>query len=49
MVVRKEGFRLIVEPAQKGRLVDLLARLDPLDEVFPELDDDLPPLDEVNI
>ena len=48
-IVRKEGFRLIIEPARKGQLVDLLARLEPLDEEFPEIDDDLPPLDEVTI
>lgn len=48
-MMRKESHRPIVEPAQKGQLVKLLARLEPLGEEFPKLDDDLPPLDEVNI
>jgi antitoxin VapB len=38
---------LIVEPIRKGRLLALLATLEPLDEPFPEVDEDLPPLDDV--
>jgi antitoxin VapB len=46
-IIRKEGDRLIVEPVRKGRLLALLASLDPLTEPFPDIDDDLPPLDDV--
>lgn len=46
-IIRKEGDRLIVEPIRKGRLPALLATLDPLDEPFPDMDEDLPPLDDV--
>ena len=48
-IVRKEGFRLIVEPVQQAPLVELLAGLEPLDEEFPDVDDDLPPLDDVDV
>ncbi len=46
-IIRKESDRLIVEPIRKGRLLALLATLEPLDEPFPEVDEDLPPLDDV--
>lgn len=48
-VLRKEGDRLIVEPVRKGRLLALLASLEPLDRPFPDVDEDLPPLDDVNL
>lgn len=41
--------RLIVEPIRKGRLLALLGTLDPLDESFPDVDEDLPRLDDVAI
>ena len=46
-VVRKEGDRLIVEPIRKGRLLALLGEMEPLDEPFPDVDEDLPVLDDV--
>lgn len=46
-LIRKEGDRLIVEPIRKGRLLALLASLEPLDEPFPDVDEDLPPLDDM--
>ena len=45
-IIRKEGDRLIVEPIRKGRLLALLTTLPALDECFPDIDGDLPPLDE---
>jgi len=48
-IVRKEGDRLIVEPVRKGRLLALLGSLDPLDESFPDVDEDLVPLDDVDL
>lgn len=48
-LIYKEGDRLIVEPIHKGRLLALLASLDPLTEPFPNIDDDLPPLDDVQL
>jgi antitoxin VapB len=46
-IIRKEGDRLIVEPIRKGRLLALLTTLDPLDEPFPDVDEDMPPMDDV--
>lgn len=46
-IMRKEGNRLIVEPVRKGRLLALLGTLDPLDEPFPDVDENLAPLDDV--
>lgn len=48
-IIRKEGDRLIVEPVRKGRLLALLATLEPLDDPFPDVDEDLPPLDDVTL
>jgi antitoxin VapB len=48
-VLRKEGDRLIVEPVRKGRLLALLATLEPLDQPLPDVDEDLAPLDDVAI
>lgn len=47
-VLRKEGDRLIIEPVRRGRLLALLASLEPLEASgFPDVDDDLAPLDDV--
>jgi len=48
-IIHKEGDRLIVESIRKGRLLALLASFDPLTEPFPDIDDDLPPLDDVQL
>lgn len=48
-ILRKEGDRLVIEPVRKGRLLALLASLEPLEERFPDVDDDLEPLDEVEL
>ena len=41
-IMRKEGERLIIEPAPAGRLLRLLATLGPLEEEFPEIADPAP-------
>jgi antitoxin VapB len=46
-IVRKEGNRLIVEPVEKRGLLKILAGLKKLDETFPDIDDELPPLDDI--
>jgi antitoxin VapB len=46
-ILRKEGDRLIIEPVRKGRLLGLLSTLEPLVEPFPDVDEDVPPLDDV--
>jgi len=48
-ILRKEGDRLIIEPVRKGQLLALLASLEPLAEEFPDIDEDLPQLDELDL
>ena len=48
-IMHKEGDRLILEPVRKGRLLALLSTLEPLDEPFPDVDEGLPPLDDVSL
>lgn len=48
-IIRKEGNRLIIEPVMKGKLLSLLTTLAPIDESFPDVDSDLPPLDDIDL
>ena len=48
-ILRKESSRLIVEPIRKGRLLALLSTLEPIDESFADMDEDLPLPDDVEI
>jgi antitoxin VapB len=48
-IIHKEGDRLILEPVRKGKLLRLLATLEPLTESFPDIDESLPPLDDVEL
>lgn len=48
-VIHKEGDRLIVEPVQKLTLLEVLADLDSLDEEFPDVDEGLPPPDDIRL
>lgn len=48
-ILRKEGDRLIIEPVRKGRLLALLASLRPLEGTLPNVDEDLAPLDDVEL
>ena len=41
-IMRKEGERLIIEPAPPKSLLALLATLSPLDEEFPRVPDAAP-------
>jgi antitoxin VapB len=41
-IIRKEGDRLIIEAAPPKSLLTILARLSPIDESFPTIDDPLP-------
>lgn len=44
-----EGNSLVIEPVRKGRLLDLLARPEPLPDELPDVDGTLPPLDDVEL
>lgn len=48
-ILHKEGDRLILEPVRKGRLLALLASLEPIDEAFPDIDEELGSLDDVGL
>jgi antitoxin VapB len=48
-IIHKEGDRLILEPVRKGKLLTLLATMEPLEELFPDIDESLPPLDDVEL
>lgn len=47
-MIRKEGERLIIEPVAKPSLLEILAKLQPLDEDFPEIEDP-PAQDDVDL
>jgi antitoxin VapB len=41
-IMRKEGKRLIIEPAPRKSLLAVLKTLEPVHEDFPAIDDSLP-------
>ncbi|WP_345538785.1 hypothetical protein [Variovorax defluvii] len=47
--IRREGNKLIIEPAHRHPLLDTLARLKPLDIEWPDVDEGLLPLDDVKL
>ena len=47
--MHREGDRLVIEPVRKGRLLDLLSGLEPIEEAFPDVDEQLPRLDDVKL
>lgn len=50
-LIRKDGDRLIIEPAARPNLVDVLASLRPLaaQDAFPDVDASLGPLRDVDL
>ena len=46
VIIRKEGNRLIVEPIQRTSLLEVLAKLKPVRDEFPDIDSGLGTLDE---
>jgi antitoxin VapB len=50
VMVYREGNRLIIEPiSKKLGLLAVLAELEPLDEDFPDIDEGLLPLDDIDL
>jgi antitoxin VapB len=45
-IMRKEGPRLIIEPAPRKSLIELLDSWEPIEDEFPEIDD--PPAEDVD-
>jgi antitoxin VapB len=48
-IIRKEGDRLIIEPTHRPSLLDVLAKLKPIPDDFPNVDQGLPPLDDIKL
>lgn len=48
-IMRKEGNRLILEPVEKSGLLLVLAGLQAVEDPFPDVDADLPDLDEIDL
>jgi antitoxin VapB len=48
-IIHKEGSKLIVEPVKRPSLLELLATWQPCDAAFPDVDEDLLPLDDINL
>ena len=50
VMVHREGNRLIIEPIIRKRgLLAVLAELEPLDDEFPDVDEGLLPLDDIDL
>ena len=50
VLISRDGDRLIIEPAPRSRgLIDLLDAWEPLDEPFPDVDEGLRPLRDVDL
>lgn len=45
----RDGDRLIIEPVRQGGLLGLLADLEPIDMPFSDVDENLPPADDVRL
>jgi antitoxin VapB len=48
-IIRKEGNKLVLEPVKKDGLLNILMSLEPIKETFPDVDESLLPLDDINI
>ncbi|MBD2412102.1 twitching motility protein PilT [Nostoc calcicola FACHB-389] len=49
VLLRKEGNRLIIEPICPSSLLSLLATLEEITENFPDVDEELLPLDDITL
>lgn len=48
-IIHKEGDKLIIEAAKKRGLLQVLANLEPIEETFPNVDDGLAPVDDIEL
>lgn len=48
-IMRKDGDRLIIEPAKKQSLLEWLKTIEPWDEEFPDVDEGLLPVEDVEL
>ena len=48
VTIRQENEKLIIEPLQKESLLETLSNLEDIEEEFPNIDDEILPLDSIN-
>ena len=48
-LISREGDMLIIKPVKRQSLLALLEALEPLDEDFPDIDEGLVPLDDIEV
>ncbi|NIK48258.1 antitoxin [Variibacter gotjawalensis] len=48
-IITRDGDKLIIEPVKKSGLLAYLATLEPLDEDFPDVDESLLPLKDIEL
>lgn len=48
-LMRREGNRLVIEPARKTSLIELLDSWEPIEEEFPDVDEGLLPPDDIEL
>nr|WP_298415644.1 hypothetical protein [uncultured Halomonas sp.] len=48
-IITKEGDYLVIKPLKKAGLLALLSDLEPIDEEFPDIDEDPGALDDVDL
>jgi antitoxin VapB len=49
VTIRQEDDKLIIEPLKKKSLLEVFATLDDLEEDFPDIDQGLLPLDDIDL
>lgn len=49
VTIRSQNGQLIIEPDQKKSLLEVLASLEPWDDNFPDVDEGLLPLDNIEL
>jgi antitoxin VapB len=49
VIIRQENGKLIIEPYQKKSLLEIFATLDDIEEDFPNVDEGLLPLDDIEL
>jgi antitoxin VapB len=49
VTIYQEDGKLIIEPESKKSLLEVLSNLEPLEADFPDVDEDLLPLDDIDL
>jgi len=50
VIIQREGDRLILQPVPESMdLLAVLSSLEPIDDEFPDVDEGLPPLDDIQL